>query len=334
MLTYRIRPRTFRHDPGHELTFPANCLIRFHLLPLQPFGMEPGGGHTTVQRKPARALFNANSGEHWIESAEPLEPLDVAITSPDSTVTLKGNVVEVREEIASLTDLEATLEGFYYVLPMLLNVDFADPPIVDRVDGSVAGVPFTWELRDWNLEFDVTTQERQEQRFAHAFDRIPLVAGLENRRLLAALHYFHVAIRLARVGATPGKFMAEAILNFAKTLEVLFPPSGDGHSRDAARAGLAALGFDDTTIERDYLPAMALRNEIDVGHVDLSLFSRARLKSIHGYTERAEQAFRELLQRVLDGAKSGTWSPAPYESKPPSSTVRAVLERLAAAEEQ
>src|SRR5260221_635501 len=126
----------------------------------------------------------------------------------------------------------------------------------------------------------------RQQRLATAWERLPLVGDLANRRLLAALHYFHVAVRLNRAGSTSGEFMAEVMLNLAKTMEVLFPPSGDGKNRDAARRGLRDLGYEDSEIESDFLPAMALRNEVDVAHVDLSLFTSSPLQHVHAYTER------------------------------------------------
>ena len=153
------------------------------------------------------------------------------------------------------------------------------------------------------MEFLTTTQEQQEQAFISAWEPMGLFAGLARRRLLAALHYFHVAVRLYRSASTLGEFMAEVILNLSKVLEVLFPPGGDGKTRDAARVGLRQLGYADAEIERLFLRAMALRNEIDVGHVSLALLTRRQLSILHGYTEGAERAFREMLDRALSTAR-------------------------------
>ena len=57
-----------------------------------------------------------------------------------------------------------------------------------------------------------------------------------------------------------GEFLPEVVLNLAKVLEVLFPPGGDGRTRDAVRQNLSQLGFSELEIEADYIPAMALRN--------------------------------------------------------------------------
>ena len=135
-------------------------------------------------------------------------------------------------------------------------------------------------------------------------------------------------MRLARQGTIAGEFLAEMILNLSKVLEVLFPPEGDSGSRDSARRGLETLEFTETEIEADYIPAMALRNEIDVGHVDLSLFTPEQLALIHGYVNRAEGAYRTLLQRVLKKVESGEFAVEPYEPTPARGRAVAVIEKM------
>ncbi len=328
MLTYQVRPRVFRHDAGTELRLPATCVLRFHLMPGQPFGTSATGGRTAVQNKPGAARFNATTGEHFIESKEPLPPLDVTLSEPNRLVRLKGSVLEITEDYDNLSEVEDVVMGVYFGLPVLLNVGFGDPPIVFRVDGEIGGVPFRWELKDWRMNFTITTQERQEGLFVTAFQRMSLVAGLPRRRLLAALHYFHVASRLNCCGAKPGEFMAEAILNLAKTLEVLFPSAGNGQTREAARQGISELGYSDDEIERLFIPAMALRNEIDVGHVHLALFNPRQLAAIHAYTEIAEDAFRDMLDRVLTAVAEGKWQVSTMRDCKASPGALKVVERL------
>ena len=204
-------------------------------------------------------------------------------------------MLTISQHFESNQELTETIDGIYFAMPALLSVEFADPPYVQRVSGAVGSVGFRWELKEWKMHFRTTTQEQQESRAAVSWERIGLLSASGRRRLLAALHYFHVALRLSREGSIAGEFMPEMILNLSKVLEVLFPPDGAGRTLDAARRGLTALGFSRTEIEGDYIPAMALRNEIDVGHVVLSLFTREQLALIHGYTDHAEEAFRILI---------------------------------------
>lgn len=327
MLTYQIRRRIFRHEPGEELAFPAHCELCFYFQPAQPFGTEPGGGRTAVRAVAASALFNANTGQHWIDSKQPLSALDVTVEEPTRTVRLVGTTLTVSERFETLQAMEEVITAVFFVLPTLLNIPFADPPYIERVDGKVGSSRFRWELAKWRAEFSITTQQQQEERFAKAWKRMGMLEP-RRRRLVAGLHYFHVACRLAGAGSTAGEFVAEVVLNLAKSLEVLFPPTGDGRTRDAARAGLRTLGFPDTQIECDFVPAMALRNEIDVGHVELGLFTMDQLKTIHAFTERAEGAFREMFERLLCRVESGEGEIAPHELGPPRDEAIKLIDRL------
>lgn len=328
MLTYQIRPRVFRLESGQTLPFPAAGKVRFYFSPLQPFGMEAGSGHTAVQNVAASANFNANTGSHSIESKEPLAPLEITIEEPNRVLELVGNVLTVSQKFSSNQELTVLIQSIYFAYPMLLAVEFADPPIIDRVDGNVGGVTFRWELCEWKGQYEITTQEKQERSAASSWARIGILSRPKSRRLFAALHYFHVALRLARRGEIAGEFLPEMILNLSKVLEVLFPPSGDGKTRDATRAALRKLGFSDQEIEANYVPAMALRNEIDVGHVDLSLFKVDQLALIHSYVERAESAFRLLFKRLLEATASGSFEIEPYEPTPAAGETVRVIERL------
>jgi hypothetical protein len=281
-----------------------------------------------VRAVKASVLFNANTGQHTIESETPLEPLDVTIEEPTRLVTWKTNVLEIRERFESLDKLHETIQSIYFVLPTLLAVDFADPPFVDRVDGSVGPVHFGWELNDWKASFRFTTQEKQESDVALAWERLGSLSVPGRRRLVAALNYFHVACRLSRQGATPGEFLGEVLLNLAKVLEVLFPPAGAIKTLDAARLQLRTLGFSDVEIERDYIPAIALRNNIDVGHVHLGLFSSDQLAVLHGYAEDAEEPFRVLLGRVLRKVASGEYQVEPYEIRAAGRDAIDIVERI------
>jgi hypothetical protein len=328
MFTYQIRPRVFRHKPGKEPWLPADCVISFHFQPLQPFGESGTGGRTAVQSRPGSAFFNANNGEHYFESKPPLAPLDVTIEEPLRTVKFAGKTLTVSQRFESMVELEQVITSLYFVLPALLNVSFADPPYIERVDGLIGQHGFRWELADWRMQFQITNQEKQETDVAKAWERIGILSEPSRRRLVAGLHYFHQACRLSRAGATVGEFLAEVVLNLSKCLEVLFPPKGDGRSRDAIRRGLRAFGISDDDIECDFLPAVALRNEIDVGHVELGLFKMEQLKIIHGFTERAEGAFRTMFEQLLEQIESAKFEVEAYDPGAPRAEALRLIERL------
>jgi hypothetical protein len=264
-------------------------------------------------------MFDANTGWHSIESRQPLKPLDVTIEETDGRkVEIRGDMLKVTTRASSLEDLDGLLQSIFLGYPMLLSIEFGDPVVITRVDGKVGETPFRWELTDWRMKFDITTQEQQERRVAASWERFDIISDPTRRRLIAALHYFHVAIRLTRVGISPWEFMSESILNFSKVLEALFPPHGNGGSIDAARTGLKLLGYTEEEIERDFIPAIALRNGIDVGHVHLSIFTHTQLRILHDYTENVEHKFRELLRRTLNKVQDGSYTIVPFTNLKPS----------------
>jgi len=179
------------------------------------------------------------------------------------------------------------------------------------------------------MEFGTTTQEEQETLVARAWRRIDLLAEEhKRRRLVAGLHYFHIACRLSSVSVAAGEFMVESVLNFAKTLEVLFPPKGDGRTRDAVRNGLRGIGYEEDEIERDFIPAMALRDNIDVAHVGLCIFTRDQLSVIHGYVEKVESVFRGIFNRLFTAIEKGEYQIEAHEISKPSSEVASLVEKI------
>jgi hypothetical protein len=240
----------------------------------------------------------------------------------------RGNVLTLTEVVEDLNALARRIESVAYGLPLLLNVDFADSPIIKRVTGSLGGHDFVWGLLQTAGAVDVTDTANHEKRINAAWDRFTLLEPSENRRLTAALGSFRSARRLARSGYSAHEFSAEVILNLAKTLESLFPPRGSG-SIDGARHGLRVLGYSDAEIEARFVPVIALRNQIDIGHVFLDLLTREQLDLLQAYADQAEHHFRELLERVMNQMLGGTFSLEPYDDSGPRREVEEVLERLA-----
>lgn len=330
MLTYQVRPRIYRHSKGENISFPNDVELVFYFHPLQPFGKESGGGLTAVKAVAARILFDSNTGRHWIESKKPLKQLDVVIEEPVRVIEMRGNELHISTRFNSLNEMDEIVQSLFFAFPILLNIEFTDPPFVERVAGKVGGTNFRWELDGRRMDFETTTQELQEQRIALSWKRLDILSQQENRRVIAALHYFHVACRLSRTGNAPWEFMSEIIINLSKVLEVLFPPmNSDGKTLDSARSGLTGLKYTSAEIERNFLPAMALRNNIDSAHVDLSVFTREQLRVIHAYTEVAEITFRELLKRVLRGIETKHYTPAQYGEPGRRLAAEKIIDRIA-----
>lgn len=302
MLTYQLQRRIYRLDDGTAFSFPSDVEITLELLPPGVFGGDGSDPLRTVKKDTAlRLTWNANNGSWFVQPSEALEPVDVSIEMPLTTFRCVGNTATYRMHCGNLQSLDDAITALHFMLPLMLNVDFEDPPVVGRTFGSVGGTSFRWELRRLFVgHIDVTTTSTQEERIERAFKSFELVTGTKNRRFAAALNYFHIACRLARGDGGPWEFGAERILNCTKVLQVLF-----GESRDDVRTGLRSLGYADEDIEADFMPVMLLRNEFDVGHVSIAIQRAGQLESVYRYLDRVERYFRDLLSRVRQALEDG-----------------------------
>jgi hypothetical protein len=330
MFTYQIRGRVFRHKKGSTLVFPNDVTIRLVLEPLQLFGMSKEGGRTTtLDDSDGGIIFNAYTGSHYSEMSKSLDPLDVTIESPGDKVILKGNILIYYKKCETLNELHEIISTFYFILPILFNIKYADPPHIVEINGTIGDIEYCWELDNWKMDFQVTNSEEQEKKFIELWDEINLVGINENHRLATALYYYYVANRLNRSAVSPGEFMAEAILNCAKILEVLFPPKGAIKTIDAARIGLSLIGYSKDEIEKKFVPVMILRNQVDSAHVFLSIFTIEELTTIHKYTERLESYFRELLNRVIAQIRDNKFKLESYELSPADTDLKKFVSMLA-----
>jgi len=304
MLTYQLRERSFLLEEGGTLDFPNTVYIEFLFCPTEALGKHSGRGSTVLRGSEARFRYDANTGRSYVDSVPPLKPLNVTIKEPNITIKLRGNQLRIRTYCVSVDALVSLIAAVYHDFPPVLNLYLAESPIIKRVKGKVGETTFCWAQKRQQEGFQVTNQELQEEKIISAWLNMELSNTHPARRsVLAALQHFYVACQLSEAGNSPSSFMAEVILNYCKTLEVLFPPKGDGNTRDAVRIGLAKLAYSQDEIERDFIPIMLLRNEIDVGHTKLSLFNRNQLNILHKYTDAAEGHFRSMLGRLLDRLK-------------------------------
>lgn len=334
MLTYQVRARGLYTEPlGQKPPFPCSVTIALTFAPAMPFGGPVAPGRTAVLGETASMRFDSNTGRCLAESAVPLQPVDACISMNDGEIRFERETCRITFACDSRQELQSVLEKYHYLLPIVMNVDFPDAPVVCEVTGNAGGVDFCWGILDPGpAAMYATTTADQEDKLAAAIRRVRLLDGRGpsgRKRLTAALHWFHVACRLERVGNAPWEFLGEILLNLAKILEVLFP-AANGRTLEAARAGLASLGFTTEQAEAWYVPALALRNKIDVAHISLATFAQKDLEVIHQWAGGAECRFRVLLGRILGGVAAGTWELPEYTDDGPSADALDVVARLRA----
>jgi hypothetical protein len=121
--------------------------------------------------------------------------------------------------------------------------------------------------------------------------------------------------------------MAEALLNYSKTLEVLF-----GDTRDQQRAGLRAIGVPDDDIETRFIPVTLLRDFLDVAHPKLSQLDSQRLRDLYLFLIGLEHDFQTLLATARAAMATDVWEPAHVDTGPLGATNLKTLDRILASD--
>lgn len=325
MLTYQKRERILMRIVNAPLQFPNEGEIKFTLAPGGSFGAGELSGRLALEGVELSMAPQVNTGRYAHTAPQYMQSISTDSVTGGASVQVQGNVISVERAFTSEDDLLDLIESVSFGLPVTMTLQFVDAPIVVAVTGNVAGVGFSWAYTNYPVTLDITTKEKQEEHFLKSWERLRLLLPIENRRLFAALNYFHIACRLALVGVSPWEFTGEIVMNLSKVLEALFP-AAPNQTIEATRAGLQKLGYSSNDIEKWYVPIIALRNGVDVGHVSLANLSQEQLTQIHDYTSQVEKAFRQLLSLVTDRVAMGTFTLPPYKLRDPS--IETIVRRL------
>lgn len=139
---------------------------------------------------------------------------------------------------------------------------------------------FVWQVTQSPFRFETVSTEDRDSRLKSMLDRFVFLCEATNVRFLAAVSYFHRAVKLQTVGSGPSDFAGESIVNLAKVLEVLF----NGDNRDATRVGLRKLGFSDELIESAFVPCLLLCSRLDAAHVGLANLTAPERNQLQEFT--------------------------------------------------
>lgn len=323
MFTYQVRKRIFKFYQDEQIIFPAEVKLIFILNPLQPFGMEYDGGLTAIEKQQSFFQIDTNTGHISIISEEALTPISTFAKDDTYTFNISGNRISTDFIANSKNYLEEIIQSLFFQLPIILNIEYIDTPYINRVEGIVANNCFGWEFERREVHLEVTNKNIQEEKAIESWKKyLFLNNDTKYRRVYAALHYFHVACRLTRVGNSPWEFMSEVLLNYCKILEVLFPAE---KTIDKTKLEMGKLGFSTQDIDTHYIPSIALRNQIDVAHVDLATYETEDLEILHKYTELAEPKFRKLLKVIIENIQNGSYTILEYTKEKPKKDKLSII---------
>jgi hypothetical protein len=273
-----------------------------------------------------RVKVNLSTGRSEILVDKPLfDPVTASFEIADTRFEIRQDVVTVTARCESQRDLTDLMSTVYYAFPAILNVFLPDAPYPTHGWGVLGKFRFRWiyEPTTVTAATIVTSKGNQEDLISSAWRLIAEAAS--SRRLIGGVHYVHVGCRLLAAGSNRFEFTAEALLNFAKSLQ-----SALGDTRDAVRVELIKLGaFSDEEIEAKYIPALLLRDQFDVAHISFSLLTSEQLRALHDYTNLVEQALRDLYKTLFDKLESREYVMPPDTALVLASNKEALLRRLA-----
>lgn len=303
MLTYQSQIRHLAPKTRGDPTFPTEATLRFTFEPSQLFGVGEGPLKIILLGSDHHILYDANTGKSFDHPEPPLEPLGSNVQVYSGRFTLEGNILTYHFEAKDMASLTGRVAHLFYTLPPLLSTQLPEPVYLTNTSCWLGDMQFNLELMDSRLPFEVHSKVSLEERVVTALEQLELVSEAGNRRLLAALHYSQVARRLLEAGSSPWEFAAEALLNFNKALEVLF-----GDSMESVRDGLSTLGYQREQIERDFIPVVILRDQLDVAHPRLVFFEPEDLDIVHKYLVGVEPTFRDLMRKLLAATSKDEYS--------------------------
>ncbi len=314
MFSFTAKPRLVQLRGGASISLPREVTLTATLGPKWLFGA--GGdfprfvvaGSTGVS-----TILNRNTGWWYMKGGtQPNPVLATHRTADGALLEVSGNQARLTFTPSYIEELSGAANALLYGIPMVLASQMPFPAVVESITGRSDMGEFGYEIAVLRFRVPLVRQAEFNNQVSTGLRYLEILGQQDYSRIHAGLAYFHRAARLIEAGHTPWEFMAEAVLNLAKCLEALFPAQGDTKSRDAVRAGLQKQGFSDSEVETWFVPALALRSNLDVAHVKLAILTRAHVELLHLYVENAAEHFRTLLQRVVTDALDGRATVAMY----------------------
>jgi hypothetical protein len=284
-------------DRDKKISFPNFVELEICLEPTEMFGVGDKLTKTIECGSAPNFNFSFDTGKYGFVSGHLSEQVDTIFEWPKTNIRVEvhGNKVYAKFECVDINQLEPVIASLLYIFPTILTLKLVEPPVITSIVGRIGDAHFRLGIsKSTMIKYQVSTKEIQEQSIKDAFNMLIPITIESNRRLAAALHYFYIAERLIEAGNSPQEFMREVILNYCKVLEILF-----SENREVVREGLSKLGYSKDEIELNFIPVMILRNEIDVGHVTISMFKQTELNELHNYIGNINADFRELLKLII-----------------------------------
>lgn len=172
MLTYQLQRRVLMKKDRNEFVFPNNLEIEILFEPSSQYGNVVEKGKTVRKGSKATMFYDSNTGRTWVNSDRPLEPINASIEWTNLKLKLKANKLTANAKCNSRKDLGDLLVTLHYILPILLNLEFAEPPVAKYTKGKIGRAEFNRELAERLSCFDATSEISKKGVFLIHFSEL------------------------------------------------------------------------------------------------------------------------------------------------------------------
>lgn len=316
MRTYQLRSKSIKLiGDNKKISFPNLVELEISLEPKTIFGAANDEANPNLIDSSPITNISTNMGTGKSTLIYPsFSPVEIDLKISDLEIEIQGNKLRAKRKCKNFKEISYLMYKLHYIIPSLLTIELVDAPIVKLSKGKIGDVPFVWSLEKVSFNYNITNKERQEKLISDSLNRINLICDPANKRLEAALCFYHRSKRLMTTGNSPYEFLSEIILNYSKVLEALFVNSKN--SMDDVRNELPTFGYDDDEINLKFIPIMILRNHFDVAHVTTITLKQEQLNVLHEYLTYSESDIRELLKRVIIKTLDGSYTIKKHNSEP------------------
>ncbi|MEZ4588304.1 MAG: hypothetical protein R2909_18145 [Gemmatimonadales bacterium] len=323
MYTYQLQAREFDLRGATFPPFPRQVRVVVDLRPQHLFGGLKGPMSVWVEGSALRLKVNLNTGAQRQILDPPMPRLKVDAHIDSGVLRLRGHRLTYAFRCESEEQLRNAVGTLHLVIPPMLSLALPNPVFAASTLAKVGPVAGRWLQTGGTAPMLVHTPASFAAAVERALKSLPSLLEQANRRLLAAVHYYHVAERLRAAGCSQWEFAAEAILNYCKALEALFGPRWDPMRRQ-----LKALGYGRERIEGTFIPILLLRSHLDVAHVRLRQFEADSLDKVYRFLPAISVAIQDLFGRVLALLANGGFRLRPPPPRRASAKDRRGLARV------
>jgi len=286
-------------------SFPAHVTLEAVLNPKEVFGEEVLSGRLMLCPHGHDVQMRSDMWHGGIVRARGGRLPKIEAEGPlfDLTLALRGNIATVTRRLETEAAFKRAIGLVAHQLAAFVSAALHAPVDVAELYGNVGDQFF--EVQVEGTFEDVVKTLHTATAVQKKMQLLAKVSEAGAPRVFAAYRYLNHARWLAYVGAFPGQFAGEQLLNLNKAVEVLLPGT-----LDELRKTLGSLDVREEVIE--LLAALEhVRNQVDVGHAGVEVLGKQEHHDLHLFLVHSMEIVAWLVDFIIEITADGRFEPRP-----------------------